>query len=135
MLATYEKLTSAINRAKDNGDIETLREIAEDPHGFILRQGWTSLDFSDEVELTQLRRLYETLQLEIIDVLESLTTLKESPDFELCQISEKKPGVLDELAAERKGLLEKESAELEKQASQLAEEIKELTGEESTRIS
>jgi len=133
-LATYEKLTSAINRAKDNGDIKTLREIAEDPHGFILRQGWTSLDFSDEVELTQFRRLYETLQLEIIDVLESLTALKESPDFELCQISEKKPGVLDELAAERKGLLEKESAELDKQASQLAEEIKELTGEESTRI-
>ena len=63
------------------------------------------------------------MQLEIIDVLESLTTLEESPDFELCRISEKKPGVLDELAAERKGLLEKESAELEKQASQLAEEI------------
>ena len=90
---------------------------------------------SNEVELTQLRRLYETLQLEIIDVLESLTILKESPDFELCQISEKKPGVLDELAAERKKLLEKETADLEKQASQLAEEIKELTGEEPTRIS
>src|SRR6266705_4544148 len=37
-LETYHKLTSAINRAKDNGDIETLWEIAEDPHGFILRQ-------------------------------------------------------------------------------------------------
>ncbi len=74
------------------------------------------------------------MQLGTIDVLKSLTTLKESPDFELCQISEKKPGVLDELAAERKKLLEKESAELEKQASQLAEEIEELTGEEPTRI-
>jgi hypothetical protein len=41
---------------------------------------------------------------------------------------------VDELAAERKVLLEEESAELEKQASQLAEEIKELTGEEWTRI-
>ena len=30
-LATYEKLTAAINRAKEAGDIETLREIAEDP--------------------------------------------------------------------------------------------------------
>ena len=39
-LATYEKLTAAINRAKDNGDMAALREIAEDPHGFILRQGW-----------------------------------------------------------------------------------------------
>ncbi len=56
-LATYEKLTAAINRAKEAGDIKTLREIAEDPAGFILRQGWTGLDFSDEVELAELRRL------------------------------------------------------------------------------
>jgi DNA polymerase-3 subunit epsilon len=71
-LATYEKLTAAINRAKETGDIQTLREIADDPAGYILRQGWTSLDFSDEVELAQLRRLHESLQLEIIAVIESL---------------------------------------------------------------
>ena len=133
-LETYHKLTSAINRAKDAGDIATLREIAEDPHGFILRQGWASLDFSEEVELTQLRRLYETLQLEIITVLESLNQLRESAEYELCQLTEKRPGMLDELAAERKKLLEKESAELDKQASQLAEEIKELSGQSSDRI-
>jgi hypothetical protein len=40
-LETYEKLTAAINRAKDSGDIKMLREIAEDPHGFILLQGWS----------------------------------------------------------------------------------------------
>src|ERR1035441_6029750 len=61
-LETYEKLTAAINRAKDSGDIKTLRQIAEDPHGFIFRQGWASLDFSEEAELTQLRRLYEKLE-------------------------------------------------------------------------
>ena len=38
-LEAYHKLTAAINRAKDIGDIETLREIAEDPQGFMLRQG------------------------------------------------------------------------------------------------
>ena len=38
-LETYHKLTAAINRAKDGGDIQTLREIADDPHGFLLRQG------------------------------------------------------------------------------------------------
>ena len=81
-LATYEKLTAAINRAKDNGDMAALREIAEDPHGFILRQGWASLDFTDEIELAQLRRLHETLQLEIVAVLESLNRLRESPDYE-----------------------------------------------------
>jgi len=133
-LETYHKLTAAINRAKDAGDIQALREITEDPHGFILRQGWATLDFSDEAELAQLRRLHETLQLEIIAVLESLNRLRESPDYEHCQISEKKSGVLDELAAERKKLLEKESAELEKQAAKLVEEIKELAGETSSRI-
>ena len=133
-LETYHKLTSAINRAKDAGDIRTLREIADNPHGFILRQGWASLDFSDDVELAQLRRLHETLQLEIIAVLESLNQLRESPDYELCRISEQKPGVLDELAAEREKLLEKESAELEAEASLLSEEIKELSGQAPGRI-
>ncbi|MBM3883268.1 MAG: exonuclease [Verrucomicrobia bacterium] len=133
-LETYHKLTAAINRAKDAGDIQTLREIAEDPHGFILRQGWASLDFSDAAELAQLRRLHETLQLEIIAVLESLNRLRESPEYELWQLSERKPGVLEELAAERAKLLEKESAELKQRASHLANEIAELTGQAPNRI-
>ena len=133
-LETYHKLTAAINLAKDAGDIHTLREIAEYPHDFILRQGWGTLDFSDAAELAQLRRLQETLQLEIIAVLEALNRLRESPDYELCQLSEQKPGVLEELAAERKKLLEKERDELEKQAEGLAAEIKELAGETSSRI-
>ena len=128
-LETYHKLTAAINRAKDSGDIQTLREIAEDPHGFILRQGWASLDFSDAVEISQLRRLYETLQLEIISVIESLNQLRESPDYELCQLSGQKAGVLDELASERARLLEQESAKLEQQAERLEAEIKELNGD------
>ena len=59
--ATYEKLTAAINHAKDNGDLVTLRKIAEDPQGFILRQGWASLDFADTEQLAQLRRLWVLL--------------------------------------------------------------------------
>jgi DNA polymerase-3 subunit epsilon len=123
-LETYHKLTAAINRAKDTGDIELLREIADDPQGFILRKGWASLDFGDVEELAQLRRLHETLQKEIAGVTESLKQLRESPDYELCQLSEQTPGVLDELAAERTKQLETEIVELEKQAEQLANEIK-----------
>jgi hypothetical protein len=126
-LQTYQKLTAAINRAKDKGDIETLREIADDPQGFILRQGWAGLDFGDVQELDQLRRLHETLQKEIAAVTESLKQLRESPDYELCQLSGQKPDVLDELAAERTRQLETEIAELEKQAEQLANEIEKLT--------
>jgi hypothetical protein len=126
-LEAYHKLTAAINQAKDIGDIETLREIAEDPQGFMFRNGWASLDFGDAEELDQLRRLHETLQKEIASVTESLRLLRESPDYELCELNEQTSGVLDELAAERTKQLETEIAELEKQAEQLANEIKQLT--------
>ncbi|HZL12905.1 MAG TPA: exonuclease, partial [Verrucomicrobiae bacterium] len=121
------KLTAVINLAKDSGDIETLREIGDDPQGFLLRKGWVNLDFSDKEELTQLERLHETLQKEIAEVTQSLKELRESPDHELCQLAEQKPGILDELAAERAKQLEVENAELEKQAERLAKEIKTLS--------
>ena len=133
-LETYHKLTAAINQAKDTGDIETLREIAEDAHGFILRQGWANLDFGDREELTQLRRLHETLQTEIKVVVESLKQLRASPDYELWQLADQKPGVLDELASERATQLEIENAELEKQAERLAEEIKQLSRQASSQF-
>jgi hypothetical protein len=129
-LETYHKLTAAINLAKDKGDIETLREIAEDPQGFLLRRGWATLDFSDQEELAQLRRLHETLQKEIAAVTESLKALRASPDYELCLLADRKPGVLDELVVERAKQLEIENAELEKQAEELAEKIKKLAGAE-----
>ena len=47
---------------------------------------------------------------------------------------ERNPGVLDTVAAERKKLLETESAELVKQADQLAVEIAELTGQPPDRV-
>jgi hypothetical protein len=53
--------------------------------------------------------------------------LRASPDYELSQLAEQRPGVLDELAAERAKLLELENAELEKQAEELAEKIKKLS--------
>ncbi len=39
-LETFHKLTAATNRAKDVGDINTLRPVAADPPGFILRSWW-----------------------------------------------------------------------------------------------
>jgi len=41
-------------------------------------------------------------------------------------LAEQKPGILDELAAERAKQLEVENVELEKQAERLAKEIKRL---------
>ena len=61
-------------------------------------------------------------------VAESLKELRASPDYELCQLAEQKPGVPDDLAAERVKQLEIENAELESQAERLAIEIKQLDG-------
>ena len=133
-LETYQRLTAIINHAKDNGNIKTLREIAEDPHGFVLRKGWARLDFSDAKELAEMNQLHEALQKEIAAVMESLKQLRAGPDYELGQLAERKPGILDELAAERAKQLEIENAELEKQAERLAREIKKLSGRSADGI-
>ena len=102
-LETYHHLTSAINQARENGDIARLRELAHDPHGFILRAGWASLDFGDAGEVRSLRRLLDTLQLEILTTLESLNDLHESPEFTQCQLSANKPGLLEEVTVRAEG--------------------------------
>src|SRR5437667_8089695 len=85
-LETYEKLSGAINHARDTGGLATLREIANDPDGFIFRQGSGSLDFRDGQKIAQLKRLWESLEMEIVRVLESTNRLRESAGYELAQL-------------------------------------------------
>ena len=131
---TYHRLTAAINHAADTGDFATLREIADDPHGFILRQGWAALDFGEEREIAQLRRLWESLELEIIRVLEAINALKESPDYELHRLTSQTPAFFDETVRRHVASLEKEVATLESEAVELAKEIEELTEAAATGI-
>jgi len=128
-LETYSQLTAAINRAKDTGDLETLRQIANDPQGFILRQGWRNLDFADDEQVAQLRKLWESLELEILSVLEASNQLRESAEFELYQLVTKKPELLDQIAKKQSQSLESEIAKLKSEAEELAGEIEALTGQ------
>ena len=124
-----EKLTTAINHAKDRGGIEMLRQIAGDPHGFILRQSWASLDFREEEQVARLRKLWESLELEILSVLEATNRLRESADFELYQLTAKQPEMLDSVVAKQVAGLEKEIAKLRGEAERLERQIAEHTGE------
>lgn len=133
-LATYTQLTTAINKARGDGNISLLREIANDPHGFILRAGWTGLDFDDAAESKNLRRLLDTLQLEIVTTMDMLNNLRESPEFELYKLSTQKPTLLNEVAAEQGRKIEAEIAELTAKAEKLKAEITELTGEDELVI-
>lgn len=128
-LETYHHLTSEINRARENCDIAHLREIANDPHGFIQRQGWGSLDFNDEAELKNLRRLFDTLQLEIVTTLDSLNVLHESAEYELSQLCAQKSALLEEVAASQIELIAAEIAQLQAQGEQLEADIAALTGD------
>ncbi|HXI71314.1 MAG TPA: hypothetical protein VNN22_13240 [Verrucomicrobiae bacterium] len=125
--AAYQQLTAAIHQAKHRGDTELLRKIAEDPEGFQVQHGWATLDLKDVEELTQLKRLHQALGKEIAAVTDLLNKLREIPDFELCQIAEQKPGMVEELAAERAKQLEMENVEWEKQADLLAQAIQKLS--------
>ena len=133
-IETYEKLTSAINQAKEEGNIDLLREIAADAAAFILRQGWTKLDFADEIEVKLMRKLYETLQLEIVNILDAINRLRESADFELYSLSEKQAGLLQEVANDQIKAITDEIAQLKSKAAQLKDEIAELTGTIDTAI-
>lgn len=125
--ATYTKLTAAINAAKDNGDLATLRLIAHDPMGYVRRQGWTAIELGDSDELEQLQKLFNSLEAEIIAVIEATNTLKESPDYELYQITQRTPEVFDRVVEQQIAGVEAEIADLKTTASQLAKEIEELS--------
>ncbi len=60
--------------------------------------------------------------------------LRESAEYEMAQLVEKQPGLLDTVAAKRIAALEAELADLKTKAERLATEIEELTGEPATSI-
>ena len=95
----------------------------------VLRQGWTNLDFADDEQVAQLRKLWESLELEILSVLEASNQLRESAEFELYQLVTKKPDLLDQIAAKQSQSLEAEIAKMKSEAEALAGEIEALTGQ------
>jgi len=76
-----------------------------------------------------LRQLWESLELEIVSVLEATNRLCESADYELHRLTTQTPAFFDQTVRRHLESLEEELAGLERQADELAKEIEELTGE------
>jgi len=114
--------------ARDSGDIDKLREIANDPEAYATKIGIGRIDLSDEAELDKLRRLYESLQAQILEMLEALDELRSDPKYELTQLAARRPNYLQEIAEEYRTQLAAEVAELAREAEALAKAIEELTG-------
>ena len=75
-----------------------------------------------------MRQLWESLELEILNVLEATNRLRESAEFELYELTAKQPEMLDRVVAKQTALLEKEISGLASEAARLGREIGELTG-------
>ncbi len=132
--AAYTNLTGAINAAKDSGDLETLRQIANDPAGYMLRQGWAAIDLNDTDELEQLQKLLNSLEAEILSVIEATDALKESDSYELSQVVEKDPEILDRVIGQQIEGINEEVAKLKAEAARLQREIAELSGDDAPVI-
>lgn len=124
--ATYQKLTAEINRARDAGEIERMREIADDPHGFIARQGWDGIVLGDSDEFDKLRHLYELLEGQIIALLEALDAMRLSAEYELHQLASAQPDLLEQVAEEQSRALEDENKALEAELDRIEKELADL---------
>jgi hypothetical protein len=109
-----------------------LREIANDPEGYIRQQGWASVELADEKEIAALRRLLEMLQIKIVEVIEATNELKESPDYELYNLSQRDASILDTVSEKQKQQIEAECNELSEESKDLEKQIEELIGEQAS---
>lgn len=130
----FGDLTATINDARDAGNIELFEEIADDPNTFVKKQGWEQLDLKDDDDLASLRSLYGSLQIKIIELIEMITSLRGSSDYELAELSKDNPALLNEIAEEQKAALTAEIEELEKDAAQLQLEIDSLIETDDPKI-
>ena len=126
---TYERLTQAINEARDRGDIELLELIAKDPQAFILKQGWASVSLDGARGLMELRSLYEHLQARILEMIETLDEVRASADYVIFQAAMADEAVLGQIVTTQQEELQQEIAALKAEAERTAEEAKELVGE------
>jgi uncharacterized coiled-coil DUF342 family protein len=69
----------------------------------------------------------ESLEKEILSVLEATNQLRESPEFELYELIAEKAEMFDDVVAKQTTLLEKEISDLTNEADKLSNEIGKLT--------
>jgi DNA polymerase III epsilon subunit-like protein len=127
--AVYEQLTAAINEARDAGDLATLREISGDPDGFIARKGWIGLGIGSDTASDDLLKLYQAIEIQIVERLDALERLRESPETEFARACRQDPTILEHVAKEQIAALEAEINRLTLEADRLGSEIAGLTGE------
>lgn len=125
---TYQKLVSTINNAKEEKNIQLLKEISEDSNLYVMKQGWKPIDIEHD-KITNLEKLWDSLSREIEAKQLELEKLRNSSEFEVMEFCRDKPDRIQEIANKQIENLEREIAMLETDADKLGTEIVELTND------
>jgi septation ring formation regulator EzrA len=81
-----------------------------------------------------MQKLFNSLEAEIIAVIEATDALKESPAYELYQITEREPEVLERVVKQQIEGISEELTKLKTDAERLKKEIAELSGDDAAVI-
>lgn len=120
----YLRLMQAINQARDSSDIDMLRQISQDPNGYLMASGLDTLDLGDDNEISKLRVLYEKLLERIKSRIQALEQLRQSSDYELWKLSRDNPDFLETIASQQSAVIQTEIIALEAEADDIDEEIR-----------
>jgi len=134
-LETYAKLTSAINQAKDSGDIAVLREIADDPMGsFCGKAGrrWTSARSRTRPITAGCTRRCNWRSSNGSGI--PRTAERNSPITILPDHRAEAPACWKNCGGTGRNARPRKAQELEEQAGQFGQGIEELGGEQPSRI-
>jgi DNA polymerase III epsilon subunit-like protein len=124
----HEWLTAEINKARDHGDIERLREIAKNPDAFLAQHGMAPISKDDSTDIDRLKTLFDSLQQRILETLEVLNGLHESSGYQLHQRTETDASFFESTVAASMRALDAEIAAMQSEADDLGIEIEQLTG-------
>jgi DNA polymerase-3 subunit epsilon len=123
-----EWLTAEINLARDRGNIQRLREIAQNPDEFLCKHGMQPLTQDESTDLARLRMLFDSLQQRIMETLEAQNTLHESSGYVLHQRTQNNAAFFNTTVADHSKALDAEIAKMENEAAELEKEIVRLKG-------
>ena len=126
--AIHARLTTEINRARDAGDLATLKAIAADPEGFVASRGWGSSTSPARSDANGLRQLHDGLLKQTAEVRAALERFRATDECILHVFLLEHPEDFDSIVTEYREDLEKAIASLHEELAIVEGSISKIVG-------
>ena len=126
----FGALMAIINQAKAKLDIQLMREIANDPAEFMRKHNLGELQQNNESDSDELKRLYDSLQSQILETIAKIDEMRSSPQYDIYKFATRRPDYISEVAEKYRRDLDIECSKLTEEARALKAEIDKLQGDE-----